>query len=271
MIKESLEAVEKLVMPSRRFIWVFLIWTILLAIAASLFANVMSRYSLELKALFVSVVLLISIFVFIMYYLQKMKKRILFNYKPLAKTNRYKGLIAFVSEPPKDFIKNNEAKEDWFNNCKNIIDGFVSSGKKNSNALEKILGIGPIFKAINHHSEVLSHCWLIHTDNSDINVKIIKYFFKMALNDSIKPDFVRISDPNNPKLINETIEEIYTNLPEDINAADIISDITSGTKPMTAGMIISCLNGYHKIEYVEQSEKADLIEIDLSPKLIVKL
>jgi hypothetical protein len=263
MSKESLEAVEKLLMPSKRFIWFFLIWTILLAITASLFANVMSRYSLELIALFVAVILLILIFVF-------MKKRVQVNYQQLEKTKRYKGLIAFVSEPPKDFMKNNEAKEEWFNKCKNIIENFVSNGKTDSSPLDKISGIGPIFKAINHHSEVLSHCWLIHTDNSDINVKIIKYFTKIVFNDSIKPDFVRIPDPNNPKLINETIEEIYTNLPKDINAADIISDITSGTKPMTAGMIISCLNGYHKIEYVEQSEKADLIEIDLSPKIIVK-
>lgn len=267
--EDAVEAVEKLVIPSKKFIWAFLAWMILSAITASLFANVMSRYSLEFWGLILSLLLLILLFVLIVEYLQKMKKRI--SMKRNLLINKYKGLIAFVSEPTRDFIKNNENKQEWFNSCKNTIDDYVNGGKKNPEKLEKIKGIGSIFKAVNHHKEVLNHCWLMHTKNSEINKDIIEYFFKMALNDTIKPEFVEILDPNDPKHINELIEKIYNNLSYDINPSDIISDITAGNKPMTAGMIISCLNGDYKIEYVEQSEKEDLIEIDLSPKIIVKV
>lgn len=356
MIKE---AVEKLVVPSKRFIWAFLAWTFLSAITASLLANVMSRYYWESEALIASILLLILIFVFIIGYLHKMKNGI--SLKSRLLTIKYKGVIAFVSEPPrtngkkylfgwdkvpgsddlklKDFYINNfglgwvknaniekidngrtikifsekysilvsiyeeytkviskidelrsyefiveiengaptiyhktkEIKNGWINECKEKIDKFVSTGKKFPKEVEEISGIGSIFKAINHHLGEINHCWLIHTKDSDINIQIIRYFFQKVLNDAFKPDFVEILDPNDPKLINEQIEEIYNDLPDDITATEIISDITSGTKPMTSGMIIACLNGDHKIEYVEQSEKADLIEIDLSPKIIVKL
>lgn len=184
---------------------------------------------------------------------------------------KYKGLIAFVSEPPKDSIKNDKMEEDWFNNCKNIIDNFVNEGKENPVKLQKIRGIGSIFKAVNHHQEVLKYCWLLHSKNSEINIDIINYFFSRVLNDAIKPDFKLILDSNDPKHINELIEGIYSNLSYDISPSEIISDITAGNKPMTAGMIISCLNGNKKIEYIEQSEKEELIEIDLSPKIIVKV
>ncbi len=191
MIKEdAVEAVEKLVIPSKKFIWGFLAWIILSGITANLFANVTSRYSLEFWALIVSVLLLILIFIFIVGYLQKINKRI--SMKRNLLINKYKGLIAFVSEPPKHLIKNNEIKEEWFISCKKTIDDFVKCGKKFTEKIEKIKGIGLIFKAVNNHKEVLNHCFLMHTKNSEINIDIIKHFLKKVLNDTIKSEFIEI-------------------------------------------------------------------------------
>jgi hypothetical protein len=76
-----------------------LAWTFLSAITASLLANVMSRYYWETHALIASIFLLILIFIFIIGYLQKIKNGI--SLKSRLLTNKYKGVIAFVSEPPR--------------------------------------------------------------------------------------------------------------------------------------------------------------------------
>ncbi|WP_269849651.1 hypothetical protein [Methanosarcina horonobensis] len=77
---------------------------------------------------------------------------------------------------------------------------------------------------------------------------------------------MRINDPNNSKHIKEIIDEIYDDLPSDLRETDIVADITAGNKPMTAAMVLSCLNSDRGLEYIEQSNKNELIEVNISPK-----
>ena len=178
---------------------------------------------------------------------------------------KYRGLIAFISDPPPPRIKDEDAKADWVKECKDEIDRSIKS--QDITEVSKISGIGQTFKAINHHIGKLTHCWLIFSPQSGVNVDIINYFFEKITNKSLTPNFVKIDDPNDSKHIKEKIDSIYKNLPGDLKATDIIADITAGNKPMTTGMILSCLHSERNIEYIEQSERRALIEVDIRPKL----
>jgi hypothetical protein len=96
----------------------------------------------------------------------------------------------------------------------------------------------------------------------------LEHFFKKITKDSKKPTFIKIDDPNNSKHIKGKIDDIYNNLPDSLKATDIIADITAGNKPMTAGMILSCLHSDRNLEYIEQSKNRTLIEIDIKPKVV---
>ena len=179
---------------------------------------------------------------------------------------KYKGLIAFVSGPPPVRVKDEKATEEWVKECKETIDRSIASG--NITEATDIQRIGQTIKAINFHVEKLTHCWLIKSDQSGVNVDILEYFFKKITNNSKKPEFVKIDDPNNSKHIKEKIDVLYNNLPDGLKATDIIADITAGNKPMTSGMILSCLHSDRNLEYIEQSKNRTLIEIDIKPKLV---
>ena len=189
----------------------------------------------------------------------------LISSKELEFKRKYRGLIAFISDPPPPRIKDEDAKADWVKECKDEIDRSIKS--QDITEVSKISGIGQTFKAINHHIGKLTHCWLIFSPQSGVNVDIINYFFEKITNKSITPNFVKIDDPNDSKHIKEKIDSIYKNLPGDFKATDIIADITAGNKPMTTGMILSCLHSERNIEYIEQSERRALIEVDIRPKL----
>ena len=244
----------------------FLFWTFVLTQVANLSTNIFSESIGNVVSLiFNLIVLILIIFVIIVHrYLKKRRKeKIESCFSSLIDTNillkKYKGLIMFVSNPP--FNKKND---EWFNECKLLIDSAVE--KHIITEVSEIKGIGQTFKAINHHANELKYCWLIFSDQSGINVNIIQYFFEKVTKKSLKPILVKINDPNDSKHIKEKIDNIYNNLPEDIKVTDVISDITAGTKPMTAGMILSCLHSDRNMEYIEQSPKRNLIEVNISYK-----
>jgi len=265
VIKEIKQAIKKLIQPEH-FNFGILLWLILFGNIINLLTNLQSKYISTELALIINI-----FFIFLMISAiiinDKQKKSRLNKIIPIKieeseLKKQYKGLIAFVSEPAGFILESPEKKEQWFKECKNKIDEGAKTG--NIDDILKIIGIGQTFKAIFFHLKALTHCWFIYTENSDINVEIVKYFFKKFSN--IEPDFVPLENPNDCKLIKEKIDGIYTKLPDGLKIVDIISDITAGTKSMTAGMIISCLPSDHKIEYVEQSKRKALIEIEISPR-----
>ena len=173
-------------------------------------------------------------------------------------------MIVFVSDPPRGITK-----DEWLNECKDQINSAIAN--YNISEVAQIIGIGQTFKAINHHLGELKYCWLIYSDQSDVNVDIIKYFFEKVTKKDLKPKLVKINDSNDSKHIKETIDNIYDNLPDGVKVTDVIADITAGNKPMTAGMVLSCLDPKRNIEYIEQSKKRALIEVDISPKVRLDL
>jgi len=250
-------------------------WFISLVIAQSinLSTNIVSKNIGDEIGLVLNIFVLLLIILGIIIYVRQKKK----SHEQLKSLDidssisgkelqiEYKGLIAFVSDPPRHRIKDEDAKADWVKECKDKINRSIKS--QDITEVSKISGIGQTFKAINHHIGKLTHCWLIFSPQSGVNVDIIDYFFEKITNKSLTPNFVKIDDPNDSKHIKEKIDSIYKNLPGNLEATDIIADITAGNKPMTAGMILSCLHSERNIEYIEQSERRALIEVDIRPKL----
>ncbi len=267
MIKETIrESVEDFTRADNNVI-LYLLFVILIGSLASSISTVSGIILTNELSLFLQIIVILTIIVTI--FIIKMRDKL--NRNEIKNTidsrklkDQFKGLIAFISEPPKKLVDEPESKMRWIATNKEIIKQFAAT--KNSTQVVDIQGIGPIFKAIIHNSEKLNHCWLIHSKQSAINIELINYFFKEVLNNNIKPEFIEIGNPDNCKLINEVVNNIYDKLPKGITEKDVISDITSGNKPMTTGMIISCLPPQRRIEYVEQREK-ELIEIEINGRV----
>ena len=155
----------------------------------------------------------------------------------------YKGLIVFVSDNKE---KGDKEKREYLEKCKKDILSYKETN--NVENIAGIRGIGQTFRALDYHLKTgeLRHCWLIYSDQSGINVDVIKSFFEIVTGNAIKPKFVKIDDSNESKHIKEIIDGIYKDLPTDLKETDIIADITAGNKPMTAAMVLSCLGTANK-------------------------
>ncbi|MDW5550411.1 hypothetical protein [Methanosarcina sp.] len=244
----------------------FILWSLLLAVSINFFSNILSNKYGDFKSLWVSVLLLILLisllYVHELMNERKMKKLIDSSIKSRKIKGRYKGLIAFVSEcKAKD-------KKEYRSDCIEKIKMYKIS--QDVTSLADTPSIGQTFKALDYHLKFgdLKHCWLIYSDQSGVNVDVMKSFFEIITDDVVKVHFVKIEDPNDSKHIKKKIDEIYDNLPDGVKENKVIADITAGNKPMTAAMVLSCLKSDRNLEYIEQSSEKTLIEVDISPRLM---
>lgn len=102
-------------------------------------------------------------------------------------------------------------------------------------------------EAIQYHRPILKHCWLLVTpEMQDQAGQAVTHFPNIMF--TLHP----IPDTLDTPLCYRTVRDIYTDEAGryEIAAERIISDITGGTKPMTMGMIVACLEGGHRIEHV---------------------
>lgn len=102
-------------------------------------------------------------------------------------------------------------------------------------------------EAIRHHQPVLGHCWLLVTPEMQDAVREAMSHFP-NLRFTLHP----LSDRYDSQACYQTVSDIYRReAPRlGIPPAQIIADITGGTKPMTMGMIVACLEGDYPIEHV---------------------
>ncbi|MGB9929005.1 MAG: hypothetical protein ACPK85_11470 [Methanosarcina sp.] len=262
MLKKT---IKRLLNPSE-ISFPFILWAFLSAVSTSFFSNIVSDIFGNFYSLFISGFLMLLL-VFLLITLEtvkerKLKKSLSSSINSRKLTGDYKGLMAFVSE---NKLKDDKKRE----YVENVIKGIKDYKRTNDvSEIAKISGIGHTFRALDYHLKTgkLRYCWLIYSDQSGINVDLIKSFFEIVKGNAIKPEFVKINDPNNSKNIKKIIDNLYENLPDDLKETDVIADITAGNKPMTAAMVLSCLNPDRNLEYIEQSEKKELIEVNISPK-----
>ncbi len=96
------------------------------------------------------------------------------------------------------------------------------------------------YQAILYHLRQLTHCWLIATTGEGGSLataqELVRYF------PHVKSTIWQVFDPTHVDETFALVEHIYTtDIPAaGLTAAIVIADITGGSKPMTAGMVLAC-------------------------------
>lgn len=102
-------------------------------------------------------------------------------------------------------------------------------------------------EAIRHHLPALKHVWLIVTPQKQAEAgEIVVDFPEVSF--SVLP----ISNLYDTQSCYNVVRHIYERGTQDVGIPpqNIIADITGGTKPMTMGMIVACIEGDLPIEHV---------------------
>lgn len=102
-------------------------------------------------------------------------------------------------------------------------------------------------EAIRYHQPALEHCWLLVTpEMQDPASQAISHFPDLRF--TLHP----LSDRYDSQACYRIVHDIYRHeAPRlGIPPEHVISDITGGTKPMTVGMLLACLEGDYPIEHV---------------------
>jgi hypothetical protein len=105
--------------------------------------------------------------------------------------------------------------------------------------------------AIEYHRPKLRHCWLIGTKDSLPTVQqLIKIYQEITFYWG-KPDY--LVDPDEIRNTYEVVSRVF-----DIEVSkaglrnsDVIADITGGLKPMTAGMVLACVDHKCNMQYMK--------------------
>jgi len=103
--------------------------------------------------------------------------------------------------------------------------------------------------AIEYHKETLQCCWLISTPEMKQRAEQLKDQYKEAIaHVIIRP----IADRYDTRGCYELTRDIYhQEAPRlGIEPGEVMADITGGTKPMTMGMILACLEEEFPVEHV---------------------
>lgn len=72
--------------------------------------------------------------------------------------------------------------------------------------------------------------------------------------DQVRLVVLPVAEFSNPEKVREAIEEIYAQLPEDVEEKDIIIDITGGMKTTTAGAFLAALPPGRHLEVVSPAQ-----------------
>jgi len=127
-----------------------------------------------------------------------------------------------------------------------------------------ILLVGPVKAsapaAIDYHLPTLQHCWLIATENSiPTSQQLVNEYQKIIFHwgegyivapDKIKPSYDVISH-----ILDTEIAKTG------LRVADIIADITGGMKPMSAGIVLGCVDHQLDMQYMKslRDEKGEVV------------
>jgi hypothetical protein len=148
------------------------------------------------------------------------------------------------------------------------------SDDKTSNELRSS-PIGAILKALELHKRHLVDCWSLSSTESKPYFEVLrkacwKYFPKACFHDP-----VIVSD------VYEKIDEVYdaahllygrldSESKDGIKPHEVVADITGGTKIMSIGLSLACLDSERQIQYLEQKERKNFFKIDITHEKISK-
>ncbi|MFH1635175.1 MAG: hypothetical protein ABIG63_14375 [Chloroflexota bacterium] len=131
------------------------------------------------------------------------------------------------------------------------------------------------WQIIEHHQSALTHIWLLSTLASmstanELLSKIKNQWPRIRVH-SLEETIV---DADNIERTWEMVEKIYSVWAPDLGLqpCDVVSDITGGTKMMTAGMTLACASPERNMEYVyTPRELKDGTVKEHAPRVLVKI
>lgn len=116
----------------------------------------------------------------------------------------------------------------------------------------------PCQRGLELHKGKLKEVWVVCSLQSSKQFAHFKAMFQ-----ELYPDvhFVRldIESFEDISALVETLEDVFANLPHDIDETDVVIDITGGQKPASiAGMMVSLVNANRQVQYVQTNEPHDV-------------
>lgn len=174
----------------------------------------------------------------------------------------YKGLVVSISKAPN--------KENLIQEIDSLPDKIKEHEKPEKllhEFFKNVWGIGQTFRAIYYHCDHLEVCWLLYTDQSKEEMKIVKHFIKKFI-PIVNPIDIFIQNPTDFMKIRDEISERYPTefKTNELNKEEVIWDVTGGTTPMSGAIIIECKMNDYTMEYTKQDEEPELIELNSSRK-----
>lgn len=239
-------------------VYSLLVTSVILALLVNVLSDLLGqKYGAFNAIVIVIIVLVLSLLTMPFYsWIEGRKRKHLRNtkipsFEPIKE--KYKGLIVSIS-------RINDKKGDLINLINEVKD---TKGIEEIAELYGIRGVGQTFRAIVHHLGVLEFCWLLFTEQSKEAKDVVEYFIKQFASGTVKQIPVPIDDPYNIKSTYKVVNEIYVKGLEEVNLheTEVIADITGGTAPMSAAIILVCTTSDRSIEYVEQDTNA-LIKVE---------
>ncbi len=109
--------------------------------------------------------------------------------------------------------------------------------------------------ALEHHQKGngAAHCWLVMQNTQQVKqafAQLQQQLLERGLTTQLYPVYVQEPDVQAVYQAVRTVLEREA-IEEGLTAEQVIADITSGTKPMTAGMVLAALTTGSDLEYVE--------------------
>jgi len=116
----------------------------------------------------------------------------------------------------------------------------------------------PCQRGLELHRRKLKEVWVVCSLQSSKHFTHFKAMFQ-----ELYPDVhfmsLQIKSFEDISALVETLEDVFANLPRDIDETDVVIDITGGQKPASvAGMMVSLVNANRQVQYVQTNEPHDV-------------
>jgi hypothetical protein len=130
-----------------------------------------------------------------------------------------------------------------------------------------------VLLGLSKHRDTLKHVWVLVSKESSAQFKLFEEIFSAEFPDV---EFHKVGgtqglDFNHVAGLVENIEDIFDNLPKDIDEVEVVIDITGGFKTASiAGMMASLVSPLREIQYVQTIDPHDVLTYGFEVKNIGK-
>jgi hypothetical protein len=112
-------------------------------------------------------------------------------------------------------------------------------------------------KAVEYHSPILDHCWILTTPEMKVGADAARAELAAA---GLVVETVEVDSSHRIRDCYEAVVSVHNT--SRVPSQEIIADMTGGTKPMSAGVLLACYDNGYPLQHVagkfdEMGKKAD--------------